>query len=127
MVVPMEGVSTERIVRRRSLRIVMRVPLYVNPIDATGTDEWEPVETLVISLHGGMIRSRQRFPIGTTLNIRMRNEQRFTRGRVVWAAAGTIDRAFEIGFEILEPPGFWEIKFPEDRWTEKEQSSFHRS
>ena len=89
--------------------------------------EWEPVETLVISLHGGMIRSRQQFPVGTTLDIRMRNEQRFTRGRVVWTAAGARDLAFEIGFEILEPPGFWEIKFPEDRWSEGEHSSFHRS
>ena len=88
------------------------------------TAEWEPVETLVISLHGGMIRSRQQFPIGTTLDIRMRNKQRFTRGRVVWTAAGARDLAFEIGFEILEPPGFWEIKFPEDRWSERQQASF---
>jgi hypothetical protein len=122
-----EEVSTEQVVRRRSLRIVMRVPLYVSPIDAPGTADWEPVETLVISLHGGMIRSHQRFPIGTTLDIRMRNKQRFTRGRVVWTAAGTRDRAFDIGFEILEPPGFWEIKFREDRWTEGTLSSAHRS
>jgi hypothetical protein len=127
LVTLMEGVSTERTVRRRSLRIVMRVPLYVSPVDAPGTAEWEPVETLVISLHGGMIRSRRRFPIGTTLDIRMRNRQRFTRGRVVWTAEGAKDLAFEIGFEILEPPGFWEIRFPEDRWTEAEHSSFHRS
>ena len=113
----MEGVSTERIVRRRSLRIVMRVPLYVSPLGAPATAEWEPVETLVISLHGGMIRSRQLFPVGTTLDIRMRNKQRFTRGRVVWTATGANDLAYEMGFEFLEPPGFWEIKFPEDRWS----------
>ena len=98
----------------------MRVPLYVSPTDAPATTEWEPVETLVISLYGGMIRSRQRFPVGTTLDIRMRNQQRFTRGRVVWTGAGTRDLAFEVGFEILDPPGFWEIKFPEDRWSEGE-------
>ena len=120
---PTEGVSTERIARRRSLRIVMRIALYVSPIDAPGTAEWEPVETLVISLHGGMIRCRKRFPIGTTLDIRMRDRQRFTRGRVVWAAAGARDHTFEIGFEILDAPGFWEITFPEDRWSEGSQSS----
>jgi len=121
-----EGVSKERAVRRRSLRIVMRVPLYVSPADAPATAEWEPVETLVISLHGGMIRSRQRFPIGTTLDIRMRNTQRATRGRVVWTAEGARELAFEIGFEIMEPPGFWEIKFPEDRWSEREHPSSPR-
>jgi hypothetical protein len=115
----MEGVSTERVIRRRSLRIVMRVPLYVSPVGAPATAEWESVETLVISLHGGMIRSRQRFPIGTTLDIRLRNEQRFTRGRVVWTAVGTKEASFEVGFEILEPPGFWNVKFPEDRWSGK--------
>ena len=57
-----EELSTERTYRRRSLRIVMRVPLFVNPTDAPATAEWEPVETLVISLHGGMIRSRQQIP-----------------------------------------------------------------
>jgi CBS domain-containing protein len=116
----MEGVSTERMIRRRSLRIVMRVPLYVSPANAPATAEWEPVETLVVSLHGGMIRSRQQFAVGTTLDIRMRNTQRFTRGRVVWTAAAGRDHAYEVGFEILDPPGFWEIKFPEDRWSEGE-------
>jgi hypothetical protein len=104
----------------------MRVPLFVSPVNAPATAEWEPVETLVISLHGGMIRSRQHFPVGTMLDIRMRNKQRFTRGRVVWTAEGTRELAFELGFEILEPPGFWEINFPEDRWAEGEHPSLHR-
>lgn len=123
----MEAVSKEQKFRRRSLRIVMRVPLYVSPTNSSSSDEWESVETLVISMHGGMIRSRQKFPIGTTLDIRMRNSQRFTRGRVVWTAAGERELAFEVGFELLEAPGFWEIKFPEDRWTEKRQASRSRS
>jgi hypothetical protein len=95
----------------------MRVPLYISPINAPGTADWEAVETLVVSLHGGMIRSRKSFPKGTDLHIRMRDKQRFTRGRVVWEATGAKDLAFEIGFEILDPPGFWEITFPEDRWS----------
>jgi hypothetical protein len=103
------------------------VPLYVSPAGAPANAEWEPVETLVISLHGGMIRSRQKFPVGTTLDIRMRNTQRFTRGRVVWTAAGERELVFEIGFEILEPPGFWEINFPEDRWTEKDRAAYRPS
>lgn len=120
----MEGVSTDRTLRRRSMRIVMRVPLYVSPAGAPATAEWEPVETLVISMYGGMIRSRQRFPVGTTLDIRTRNTQRFTRGRVVWTAVGAREFAFEVGFEILEPPGFWEVNFPEDRWAGKQRAVF---
>jgi hypothetical protein len=119
----MESVSTGRKVRRRSLRIVMRVPLYVSPINAPATADWEAVETVIVSLYGGMIRSRASFPKGTTLHIRMRDKQRFTRGRVVWEAAGAKDWAFEIGFEILDPPGFWEITFPADRWSEEGEAT----
>jgi hypothetical protein len=98
----------------------MRVPLLVSAAGAAPNAEWEPAETVVVSLYGGMIRSHRQFPIGTTLDIRMRSNQRFTRGRVVWSAAGAKEFVFEIGFEILEPPGFWDIKFPEDRWSEGE-------
>jgi len=114
----MEGVSPERTIRRRSMRIVMRVPLYVSPSSASGTADWEPVETSVISLHGGLIRSRQHFPVGTTLDIRKQSNQRCTRGRVVWTAAGEKEVPFEVGFEILDPPGFWEVNFPADRWVD---------
>ena len=118
-----ERVSTEQTSRRRSLRIVMRVPLYVSPAGASYPEEWEPVETLVISMYGGMIRSRKQFPVGTTLDIRKRDSQRFTRGRVVWTAAGAREFAFEVGFEIMDPPGFWEVNFPEDRWSERQRPS----
>lgn len=119
----MEAVSTERVYRRRSTRIVMRVPLYINPTDAPATAEWEPVETLLISMHGGMIRNCQLFPVGTVLDIRMRTTQRFTRVRVVWTAKRPTGLAFEFGFEFLEPPGFWDMNFPEDRWSERKQPS----
>jgi len=112
----MGGVLTERECRRRSVRMVMRVPLFVNRVDAPFTSEWEAVETLVVSLHGGLMRSRQQFSVGTMLDIRMRNVQRFTRGRVVWTASPTPGAPFEVGFETLEP-GFWGVKFPEDTWS----------
>ncbi len=102
--------------RRRSLRIVMRIPLIINTSDEAA--EWEPVETVVISLHGGMIRTRQRFGVGSTLDIRMRLKERSTRGRVVWTKTNRDGKGFEIGFEILDPPGFWEVNFPPDRWSE---------
>jgi hypothetical protein len=119
----MEAVSRERTMQRRSLRIVMRLPLYVSPSDAPSTADWEPVQTVVISLHGGLIRSRQRFPVGTTLEIRMQNTLRSTRGRVVWTGTVAKDVGVEVAFEILDPPGFWEVKFPADRWSDSAKRS----
>lgn len=93
----------------------MRVSLLVNAADSPGGTEWEQVETLLISLHGGLIRTRQEFPVGTTLEIRMCQKDRSTRARVVWMNSGANGKGYEMGFEVAEP-GFWEVKFPPDRW-----------
>jgi len=92
--------------------MVMRVPLLVNPAGAPPLSEWEPVDTVVISLHGGMIRAHHRIPVGTTIDIRMRRTQRSTQGRVVWSEGVASTSTTEMGFEFLEPPGFWEVRFP---------------
>ena len=92
----------------------MRVPLLVNALDCTKPTDWEQVDTLVISLHGGLIRTRQSFPAGVLLELRMCLCERTARARVVWTASGN-GEGFEVGFEVLEP-GFWDVKFPPDRW-----------
>jgi hypothetical protein len=38
---------------------------------------------------------------------------------VVWRAPEPTEQGFDLGFEILDPPGFWEFDFPPDRWSEK--------
>lgn len=93
----------------------MRISLLVNALDSQDQTGWEQVETLLISLHGGMIRTRQEFPTGTTLEIRMCDKDRTTQARVVWMRSVDAGKGFELGFEVAEP-GFWEVKFPPDRW-----------
>lgn len=72
---------------------------------------------MVISLHGGLIRSRQRYPVGTLLEIRMQHTQHSARARVVWTGTATSDLGIEVAFEIMEPLGFWQFRFPPDRWS----------
>lgn len=110
----MEGVLTQRKARRRSMRIVLRVPLLINSAEAEGETDWETVETLVVSFHGALIRTRQRFPVGAKLQIRTRDGMREAAGRVVWTRSGASGKAYELGFEILDAPGFWEIRFYPD-------------
>ena len=121
----MDDASGQPGYRRRSLRIVMRVPLLVNAVDGTRPTDWEQVETLVISLHGGLIRTRQSFPAGALLELRMCLSERTARARVVWICPGANETAYEVGFETLEP-GFWDVKFPPDRWqsAQRSQASF---
>lgn len=106
--------------RRRSARMVLRVPLFINATESNGETEWEPVETVMVSLHGGMLRARQGFKVGDTLDIRVRDKDRSARAKVVWATTEvTNSGVVELGFEILDQEGFWEINFPPDRWSER--------
>jgi PilZ domain-containing protein len=94
--------------------MVLRIPLLVNAVDSAQETEWEPVETIMVSEHGGMLRAKQNFQIGSTLDIRVRNKDRFAQARVVWTSTKVTSQGMELGFEIVDQTGFWEIKFPPD-------------
>jgi hypothetical protein len=101
--------------RRRSSRILLRIPLIVNVVSDLSETEWEPVETITVSQHGAMIRTQQDFRVGDTLEIRVRNKDRSARARVAWKSSVLTPQGMELGFEILDEDGFWEINFPPDR------------
>ncbi len=105
--------------RRRSARIVLRVPLLINSAGNSEDGEWEQTETVMVSLHGGMIRARQPLKVGDTLDIRVRNGDRMARARVVWTSQEVTPQGIELGFEIVDQVGFWEINFPPDRWSDR--------
>lgn len=94
--------------------MVLRIPLLVNAVDSAQETEWEPVETIMVSEHGGMLRAKQNFQIGSTLDIRVRNKDRFAQARVVWTSTKVTSQGMELGFEIVDQTGFWEIRFPPD-------------
>ncbi|MFB3923748.1 MAG: PilZ domain-containing protein [Terriglobia bacterium] len=113
-----ETAADER-ARRRSARIVLRIPLIVNVVGDTPDTQWEPVETITVSQHGAMIRTRQNFQVGDTLEIRVRDKDRSAQARVAWKSTKLTPQGMELGFEILGEEGFWEISFPEDRWSRR--------
>ena len=97
------------------MRIVLRVPLAVNIAGAAPDTQWEPVETVTVSQHGGMIRTQRDFRVGDTLEIRVRNGDRSAHARVAWRSATLTPHGIELGFELLGEDGFWEFRFPPDR------------
>jgi hypothetical protein len=103
--------------RRRSTRILLRIPLIINAVGESVETEWEPVETITVSEHGGMVRAKQNFQVGDTLEIRVRDKDRSARARVAWRSTQVTPHGVELGFEILDQEGFWEISFPPDRWS----------
>jgi hypothetical protein len=109
--------SESPIARRRSTRILLRVPLIINVLGDAEEPVWEPVETVTVSQHGAMVRARQTYNVGDTLEIRVRDKDRIARARVAWTSSRLTPQGFELGFEILDEDGFWEIGFPPDRWS----------
>jgi len=109
--------SDEKSSRRRSTRILLRVPLIINVAQESPETDWESVETVTVSQHGGMVRTRQNFTVGDTLEIRIRNGDRTARAHVAWTSSKLTANGFELGFEIIDDDNFWEITFPPDRWS----------
>jgi PilZ domain len=114
-----ERENAKKTQKRRSSRMVMRIPLLIQSLGPALRSEWEPVETVMVSLHGGMLRARNHLRVGDVLDIRVRDKERSARARVVWASAESTENGIELGFEILDQEGFWEINFPADRWSER--------
>ncbi len=114
-----KNVTQDPVARRRSSRIVLRIPLLINTVDDPGEKEWESVKTVLVSLHGGMIRTQQEFQVGAVLDIRMHDRDRSARARVVWTSAKSTPEGLELGFEILDQQGFWDIHFPPDSLAEQ--------
>jgi hypothetical protein len=98
---------------------VLRIPILFRVADGSAEAEWEAVRTELVSLYGGLIRTHQLLPVGTTLDIRMQDQERSARARVVWRSLEPTEHGFDMGIEILDPPAFWGFNFPPDRWSEK--------
>jgi hypothetical protein len=103
--------------RRRSTRILLRIPLLINVMRQADEPGWERVETVTVSKHGGMVRARETYQVGDALEIHIREKGRSARAKVVWTSSQVTPQGVELGFEIENDDAFWEITFPPDRWT----------
>jgi hypothetical protein len=87
---------------RRSPRIVVRVPLEVQPLESLSAT------TAVINLHGALIVSPVPWVSGTILKIRNQKTKRSIEARVVWTGSDDGTGSYKLGIEFEEPEsGFW--------------------
>ena len=93
--------------------------MIINVARESPETDWESVETVTVSRHGGMVRTRQNFTVGDTLDIRFRNGDRTAQAQIAWASSKLTAHGFELGFEILGDDNFWDMTFPPDRWSER--------
>ena len=103
--------------RRRSQRVLMKIPVRVSGRDSAGALIEEEANTVAVSVHGALI----------LLAAPVKRGQRFTLSNVQTNSAlecvvvhigKTPDAQTQVGVEFLLPnPTFWRVAFPPKDWT----------
>jgi hypothetical protein len=106
--------------RRRSQRVLLRLPLLVI---ARGPDKQHVSEnafTSNVSAHGALLLMSMRVELGQNILVRNTETLEEQFARVVHATPAAEGKT-EVGVEFLKPaPKFWRISFPPDDWTPKD-------
>jgi hypothetical protein len=106
--------------RRRSQRVLLRLPILIVARGADNQHVSENVFTTNVSAHGALLSVSMRVARNQKILIRHTEtlEEQFVRVVHVTPAA---ENKSEVGVEFLKPaPKFWRISFPPDDWTPKD-------
>jgi len=103
--------------RRRSMRVLLSVPIRVTGKTAAKEDFEEQTRTLVVNAHGALISLQAPVVANQHLTVEHKATNESRECRVVHVgtqAAGKI----QVGIEFVKPSGsFWQIDFPPDDWV----------
>jgi len=101
--------------RRRSSRVLIRIPVKIFTNDAKGQPLDAPAEAVAISRHGALLRGHLRPALGTRIEVLNSISQETREFRVVRVSDPQEDGFTELGVEILYPGrSFWGVQFPEE-------------
>ncbi len=102
--------------RRRSMRVLLSVPITVTGKSKDSKDFTEDARTLVVNAHGALISLAAKVLAGQNITVSNKATHSKQDCRVVYLgnpAAGKI----QMGIEFVAPsPSFWQIDFPPDDW-----------
>lgn len=103
--------------RRRSMRVLLSLPIVVTGKNHRNEDFQEETKTLVVNAHGALIALAAPVAPGQQIALQNKATHESRACRVVHvgnANAGKI----QLGIEFLQPsPTFWQIDFPPDDWV----------
>jgi hypothetical protein len=106
--------------RRRSMRVLLSVPILVSGKNAAGKDFKEETRTLVVNAHGALISLTSPVTAEQRILVSNRATQQSLACRVVYVGAPQAGR-MQMGIEFEKPmPSFWQIDFPPDDWVSPE-------
>jgi hypothetical protein len=96
---------------RRSTRVPLEVTMSIE-------GESSPIEgtTVVVNLHGALIRTNRAFPVGSEFQITVFLTGKTSRARVVHVST---DNPLECGIELDRPQNIWGVSLIPDDWDEE--------
>jgi hypothetical protein len=103
--------------RRRSMRVLLSVPIHVYGKDKENQDFTEETRTLVVNAHGALISLGAHVTPGQQITVENKSTALSLDCRVVHlgnAAAGKVQTGIEF---VKQCAMFWQIDFPPDDWV----------
>ena len=103
--------------RRRSMRVLLSVPITVVGRNAKSQEFTEETRTLVVNAHGALIALAASVAAGQKVTVSNKATQASLECRIVYLGSSQAGRV-QMGIEFERPfPAFWQIDFPPDDWV----------
>jgi hypothetical protein len=103
--------------RRRSMRVLLSVPIHVRGKDGQNRDFDEETRTLVVNAHGAMISLAAAVVAGQQITV-LDHELRQSRDCRIVYLGDRLSGRIQMGIEFAQPsPTFWPIECPPDDWA----------
>ena len=99
--------------RRRSERVLIRVPLKLRAIGTQTPPSLEEAEAIVVSRYGALLRSPAPLVTGSTVELAHGFSKQVEKFRVIWVGPNQKSGQHDVGVESLTTrEDFWGIRFP---------------
>jgi PilZ domain len=103
--------------RRRSMRVLLSVPILVTGKNSEQQEFHEETRTLVVNAHGALILLATPVVAGQQITLSNKATKESRGCRVVYLGTPN-DGKVQMGVEFVKPsPSFWQIDFPPDDWV----------
>jgi hypothetical protein len=103
--------------RRRSERVVLRVPVQLSAVTPGGQRINIQAHSLVVNAHGGLLDVGMEMNKGQKIRLINSKTEIATTGKVVRVEPSD-DGRFSVAFEFESPaPHFWPVSFPPRDWS----------
>lgn len=103
--------------KRRSMRVLLSVPVRVNGKTSKGQDFTEETRTLVVNAHGALVSLAAEVVKGRKVAMTNATTKQ-TLDCTVTHIGSTQAGKTQIGLEFVTPaPTFWKVDFPPDDWV----------